>query len=479
MNTMASRGLALGRYTLFDVIASGGMASVHFGRMMGPAGFARTVAIKRLHPHLAHDAEFATMFLDEARLAARVQHPNVVQTLDVVSHESELLLVMEYVRGETLSRLLTAARRKKVAVPHRIVSAILLGVLHGLDAAHEAKSETGQPLLIVHRDISPQNVLVGADGVVRVVDFGVAKAASRAHSTRDGQIKGKLQYMAPEQIKRDGVDRRADVYAVGVMLWECLAGKKLFVADDALAVMHAVLQEPVPPIGEVEGVSEELATIVHRALDRDPTKRFESAAAMAEALEAVVPPAPQRELAAWVREMAAEALDALEAKLADIESSQHASEVVAPPKASASIVALTEQPTSMVSGISVVNDTPAKRRTRWPAIAALGGAVAIVTGVVVWRVSAGSSQSVTTRPQPPEPQPSITATQPTPTETTTATATQTVSSPLPTVTTTVKTVPPRPKFVPPKSSAKPTANCTPPVYVDSAGIEHVKPECLK
>ncbi|HEX4514731.1 MAG TPA: serine/threonine-protein kinase, partial [Polyangiaceae bacterium] len=229
---MSSRGLALGRYTLFDVIASGGMASVHFGRMIGPAGFARTVAIKRLHPHLAHDAEFATMFLDEARLAARIQHPNVVQTLDVVSHDNELLLVMEYVRGETLSRLLTAARKRKVAIPQRIVSAILIGVLHGLHAAHDAKSEQGMPLEIVHRDVSPQNVLVGADGVVRVVDFGVAKAASRAHSTRDGQIKGKLQYMAPEQLKREGVDRRADVYAVGVMLWECLAARKLFVADD-------------------------------------------------------------------------------------------------------------------------------------------------------------------------------------------------------------------------------------------------------
>jgi serine/threonine-protein kinase len=435
-----------------------------------------------LHPHLARDTEFATMFLDEARIAARVQHPNVVQTLDVVSHESELLLVMEYVRGETLSRLLTAARKRKVAVPQRIISAILLGVLHGLDAAHEAKSENGQPLDIVHRDVSPQNVLVGADGVVRVVDFGVAKAASRAHSTRDGQIKGKLQYMAPEQIKRDAVDRRADVYAVGVMLWECLASKKLFVADDALAVMHAVLQEPVQPIGELAEVSVDLATVVHRALDRDPAVRFATAAAMAEALEAAVPPAPQRELAAWVREMAGEALDALEAKLADIESSQQSAQPIAQKAASASLVALTEQPTSMVSGISVVNDTPAKRRPRMVPLIAAISAVVVVGALIVWRVtssSQGSVQAVPTHVAPPDTTttaPAVTAA----VETTTATPPPTVSV-TSTATTTAKAnpVPTHVRPPVPRSSAKPTANCTPPVYVDSAGIEHVKPECLK
>jgi serine/threonine-protein kinase len=477
---MSSRGLALGRYTLFDVIASGGMASVHFGRMIGPAGFSRTVAIKRLHPHLAHDAEFATMFLDEARLAARIQHPNVVQTLDVVSHDNELLLVMEYVRGETLSRLLTAARKRKVAIPQRIVSAILIGVLHGLGAAHEAKSEQGTPLEIVHRDVSPQNVIVGADGVVRVVDFGVAKAASRAHSTRDGQIKGKLQYMAPEQLKREGVDRRADVYAVGVMLWECLAARKLFVADDALAVMHAVLQMTVPPIAEVvPDVSPELAAIVHRALDRDPTQRFDTAAAMAEALEAVVPPAPQRELSAWVRDIAATALDAMEAKLADVESSEpslpHAAMTVTP-----SLVALTEQPTSMVSGISVVNDTPTGRRARrWPVIAAGSAVVAVIGAVVVWRVAAAQHetvQPVATHPPPQETSAAPIATQPI--ETTTAAPPPTST---PTASATAKSVLAHAHLVvtPPRPSAKPTANCTPPVYVDSAGIEHVKPECLK
>ena len=288
--------------------------------------------------------------------------------------------------------------------------------------------------------------------------------------------------MAPEQLKRDGVDRRADVYAVGVMLWECLAGKKLFVADDALAVMHAVLTEPVQPISELASVSDELAAIVHRALDRDPARRFESAAVMAEALEAVAPPAPQRELAAWVREMAAETLDALEAKLADIESQpSEVSALSAPPQASASIVALTEQPTSMVSGISVVNDTPVRRRTKWPAIAVIGAASAGIVGVVVWRIVVAAHptvQQVTTHASETPPPPSVTQ----PTDTTTAappptttgtTSTTTAPKPPPTHTHVVVVTPP------PRSSAKPSANCTPPVYVDSAGIEHVKPECLK
>jgi len=190
----------VGRYALYAEIAAGGMATVHFGRLLGPVGFSRTVAIKRLHPQFAKDPEFVSMFLDEARLAARIRHPNVVPTLDVVATQGELFLVMDYVQGESLSRLIRAARERGHRIPPRIVSSILTGALHGLHAAHEAKNERGEPLNIVHRDISPQNVLVGSDGVPRVLDFGVAKAAGRVQTTREGQLKGKLAYMAPEQI---------------------------------------------------------------------------------------------------------------------------------------------------------------------------------------------------------------------------------------------------------------------------------------
>src|SRR5580698_4220550 len=200
----------VGRYLMLDRIAAGGMAVVHIGRLIGPAGFARTVAIKRLHEHLSGDPEFTSMFLDEARLAACVQHPNVVATLDIVRDQGDLFLVMDYVLGESLSSLIAEARQKREPIPLRIVSSVVIGVLSGLHAAHEARTDRGEPMNIVHRDVSPPNVLVGADGVARVVDFGIAKAAARMHATEDGKLKGKIAYMAPEQLKRADVDRRAD-----------------------------------------------------------------------------------------------------------------------------------------------------------------------------------------------------------------------------------------------------------------------------
>ena len=225
MGTLASPQ-SIGRYGIYGKIASGGMASVHFGRLLGAVGFSRTVAIKRLHPHLAEDPEFLATMIDEARMAARIHHPNVVPTLDVVSADGELLVVMEYVRGESLSRLLRAEVGSGRRVPLPIASAIVIGALHGLHAAHEATSDRGTPLGIVHRDVSPQNLLVGIDGLARVIDFGVAKAAGRLQTTRDGVLKGKMAYMAPEQLAGREAPRAADVYGMGVVLWETLAGTR-------------------------------------------------------------------------------------------------------------------------------------------------------------------------------------------------------------------------------------------------------------
>src|SRR5579863_8618035 len=198
------------------------MATVHIGRLIGPVGFSRTVAIKRLHPQHAKEPDFVSMFLDEARLAARIRHPNVVPTLDVVATEGELFVVMDYVPGESLSRLAAATFAAGARFPLRAVVSIMAGSLHGLHAAHEAKSERGEPLGIVHRDVSPQNILVGIDGVARVLDFGVAKAAGRLHTTREGELKGKLAYMAPEQLETGTLTRQSDVYAAAVVLWETL-----------------------------------------------------------------------------------------------------------------------------------------------------------------------------------------------------------------------------------------------------------------
>ncbi|MDP9150220.1 MAG: serine/threonine protein kinase, partial [Myxococcota bacterium] len=321
----------IGRYALYGEIASGGMATVHFGRLQGAAGFARSVAIKRLHPQYARDPDFVAMFLDEARLAARISHPNVVPTLDVVSQGDELFLVMEYVRGASLSRLVRTLKQKGERIPPRIASTIVSGVLHGLHAAHEAKSELGEALDIVHRDVSPQNVLVGTDGIARVLDFGVAKAAGRVQSTREGQLKGKLAYMAPEQITTGVVTRKTDVYAAAVMLWEVLAGRRLFSGENEAKVLSLVLGGQVdPPSHLVPELPEGFDRVVLRGLDRDPAVRFATAREMATELEAVVGVAPSTEIGEWVQEVAADELRERANRIEEIERSVSSSSGMLP-----------------------------------------------------------------------------------------------------------------------------------------------------
>jgi serine/threonine protein kinase len=312
--------IQLGRYSLFAKLASGGMATVYLGRLNGEVGFGRTVAIKRLHPHLASEPEFVSMFVDEARLAARVQHPNVVPTVDVVTTEHELFLVMEYIRGESLGGLLRAAFSADLTVPIPVVASCAVGFLSGLHAAHEAKDEQGRPLSIVHRDVSPQNVFVGVDGVTRVLDFGVAKAAMRLQTTKEGQLKGKLAYMPPEQI-RGTVTRRSDIYAAGVVIWEALAGRRLYVADSQIELVHKLMEAIVePPSAYNPEVTPELDQIVLKALARDPADRYATAEEMAEAIDTAIRPASALKVADWVRAVAGEKLAARAELVAQIES---------------------------------------------------------------------------------------------------------------------------------------------------------------
>jgi serine/threonine protein kinase len=334
----------VGRYALHGELASGGMAIVHLGTLLGPVGFSRPVAIKQLHPQLAKDPSVRAMFVDEARLASRIRHPNVVPTLDVVADGDELLLVMEYIHGESLQQLLRAARRRGEPVPLRVTLAVMAAVLHGLHAAHEAKTETGRPLEIVHRDVSPQNVLVGVDGVARVLDFGIARATVRLESTREGIVKGKLAYMAPEQLSGSVVDRRADVYAAGVLLWEMTTGRRLFVREDGGHVMvEKLLRGSIEaPSLHAPGTPRLLDAIVLHALARDREQRFATAREMALALERIGPLAPASEVGLWVEALAAEALGEREVRLRQVEmrssslsqdtpsSSQHASKRVLP-----------------------------------------------------------------------------------------------------------------------------------------------------
>ncbi len=320
-NTKATLEGGGGRYTLFAEIASGGMASVHIGRLVSTAGFARTVAIKKLYPQFAKNPDFVAMFLDEARLAARIKHPNVVPTLDIVRDGDQLLLVMEYVQGETLTKLGRAVRAKGQAFDLRVASAILVGVLHGLHAAHEAKNEFGEALGIVHRDVSPQNVIVGVDGVPRVVDFGVAKAMGQAHETRDKEVKGKLPYMSPEQARGGAVTRLTDVWASGVLFFETLTGKSLFGGDNDAIVLKNVLSASVPDLATyVPDAPPALDAILKKALSRNPAERYPTARAMASAIEQAVPLALPSEVGEYVERACGDSMAKRAEQIKDVES---------------------------------------------------------------------------------------------------------------------------------------------------------------
>jgi serine/threonine-protein kinase len=296
------------------------MATVHFGRLIGPAGFSRTVAIKRLHAHYARDPELVSMFVDEARVVSRIRHPNVVPTLDVVQTDGELFLIMEYVHGESLAKLLTNARVKNQRVPLPIVSAIITGLLHGLHAAHEAKHPRTGPLHIVHRDVSPQNVLVGVDGTARILDFGVAKAMHRIQVTREGQLKGKIPYMAPEQLRGVEATRATDIFAASVVLWETLTGRRLFNADNEGSTVKKILEDPIPLPSlhmvdmqqtanqKTYRLHELFDAVVLRGLARNPSERYATARDMAREIEAIVAPAAPSQVGEWVESMAATSL---------------------------------------------------------------------------------------------------------------------------------------------------------------------------
>jgi serine/threonine-protein kinase len=293
--------LHAGRYEIGELIGTGGLGSVHRGRLVRPGGFSREVAIKRLHDNASHASEMAKMILDEARVASAIRHPNVVATIDVVAEDGVHLIVMELVEGPTLRSLKKGGR----ALPVPIALRILIDVLRGLDAAHRATDANGEPLAVVHRDVAPPNILVGKDGLTRLSDFGIAKSRGRLHTTREGEVKGHLSYMAPEQLVGEAVDARTDIFGAGVVLWEALTGRALFDGDSEGEVVYAVLErEIVAPSTHRSGVPKALDECVLRAVARVPSDRFRSACEMADALERATAVATHGEVAAFVEGVA-------------------------------------------------------------------------------------------------------------------------------------------------------------------------------
>ncbi|HEY6557282.1 MAG TPA: serine/threonine-protein kinase [Polyangiaceae bacterium] len=274
-----------GRYELIGELARGGMGTVYLARHAGEAGFQRLFAIKVMHPHLAEEKAFVDMLHDEARISARIHHPNVVAILDLGSQDDVHYVVLDYIEGMPFSNML---KRSSPAAFAEIAVTVLIDTLEGLYAAHMMTDDDGHNLQLVHRDVSPQNILVGTDGLARITDFGIAKAETRITSTQPGMRKGKLAFMAPEQIMNDdAIDMRADIWAAGVVLWTALTGKHLFRAANDAGTIHGVLTKPVEaPSAVVQGVPPYFDDIVLRALDREPANRFASAFEMAEALRA-------------------------------------------------------------------------------------------------------------------------------------------------------------------------------------------------
>ncbi|HWA74462.1 MAG TPA: serine/threonine-protein kinase [Polyangiaceae bacterium] len=320
---MVAPGQVLGRYELLMPIAAGGMAMVWAARLKGTRGFQKVVAIKTMLPKLSDESQFEQMFLDEASLASQVRHPHVVEILDLGEQDGVLFLVMEWIDGMPLNQLMKAAKAAG-GMPLPVAVRIVMQACAGLHAAHELKDSKGQLVGLVHRDVSPQNILVTYDGVTKVVDFGVAKAtAAGGGTTSAGQIKGKVGYMAPEQIEGESIDRRADVFAIGIVLYALTTGKHPFRRESDAATMYNICspQPVLPPRKFLPDYPEQLERVILRALAKSPGDRYESANALLRDLDHALPASERantdEDVARFVRKLLGEKLDERRATLSD------------------------------------------------------------------------------------------------------------------------------------------------------------------
>jgi serine/threonine-protein kinase len=386
----------LDRFELIAELAVGGMGSVYLARLSGAGGFQRLYAIKRLHDHLAKNEDFISMFLDEARLAARIHHPNVVPIVEIDTTEAGYYLVMEYIEGDTVWHLFNRAAKSGKRVPDRVSLRIALDSLAGLHAAHQLTDDDGKPLEIVHRDVSPHNILVGVDGVSRITDFGIARAATRLAVTQSGQLKGKLAYMAPEQARSETVDRRADVFSMGICLWEMLAGQRLFKSEFEADTLDRLLYDPIPTLTSVApSVPREIEAVCMKALTRDPDKRFATAAEFADALEQAARP---HDLVGGKREVSSSVDGILGSDLAErrealrawrIESDPgRASSAAGPPSVVPSTSGVSEVESvpggTSVPETSAVAIAPESRRGGTIGVAVFAAGLALASGLLEW-----------------------------------------------------------------------------------------------
>lgn len=279
----------LGKYDLVARIAKGGMAEIYLARQHGMVGFSRLVVVKCILPHLAEEPQFVRMFLEEARLAALISHPNVVQIFDVGEFEGHYFIAMEYINGPPVATVVRKLRARRAAIPWEVAAEIVAQACDGLHAAHELKDDAGQLLQLVHRDVSPHNLMLGEGGLVKLVDFGIAKAQNTAVQTRTGNIKGKYPYMSPEQCRGEPLDRRTDLFSLGAVFFELVTGRRIFQRTTDLMTLKAITEEEIPHARELQAdVPEEVSALVRRCLERAAAARFATAAAMAQAVRKTV-----------------------------------------------------------------------------------------------------------------------------------------------------------------------------------------------
>jgi len=394
----------IGRYELCFELASGGMASVYLARINGASGFEKLVALKRIHRHLAKEQGYIDMFLDEAKIASRITHQNVCSVFDFGEADGEYYIAMEYLVGEPLSRLCSRVARNREHRRHPLLplrmARIIADACEGLHAAHELKDANGDLLHVVHRDVSPRNLFVTYDGAVQVVDFGIASARERLHHTSTGQVKGTFAYMAPEQLTARPIDRRVDVWALGVTLWEMLAVKRLFRRDTTANTIHAVLYDDIaPPSKHRDSIPRELDDIVLKALAREPEERWQTAREMGRALlqflgsqSELVGPA---ELSEWMGEIFPQG-EARKSQLMEVaRMGQDAVPSIARP----------DQSDATMTETGLVGDEPPERDLRFgfrPGHGLAVLAVAVVAAVLVF-ASLGSDDGAEVTEAPPLP----------------------------------------------------------------------------
>ena len=267
-----------GKYLLLDRIAVGGMAEIFLARQMGPEGFEKTVVLKRIRPHLGDKKSFVRMFLNEAKLAAQLNHPNIIHIHDLGKVGDSYFIAMEYLFGRDMRRVMPKCEQQGIAFPIVYACKIASQVLEGLYYAHQKTDLQGRPLGIVHRDVTPENIFVSFDGGVKVLDFGIAKAANQVEMTRAGEIKGKLSYMSPEQCMGKPLDNRSDIFSLGVVLYEWVTGFKLFTGESDVAVLKSITDGKIYKPSYFKGdVPEQIEQILMRALEKDPAQRYQTA----------------------------------------------------------------------------------------------------------------------------------------------------------------------------------------------------------